>query len=419
MNSLIFDTHKFNHSALVAVYRSRTFCRQPLSLSMKILKRVTMYLLLLTILLSSTAFLVLLLPSFGESPGKDRQRRLALSPNYKDGKFVNLLETPVMHPDASYWKMIKQQFSRGENRVPLHPIPVLKRDLHQQAPAGKWAITWFGHSTLLVQLAGKTILVDPVLSQRASPFQFVGPQRFAGTHVYRAADFPAIDYLLITHDHFDHLDHQTIVDLAPKVGHFYVPLGVGAHLEKWGVPPHQIRELDWWEEVPLSPGLLLAATPARHFSGRGLNRNETLWASYVLKAGGQALYLGGDSGYGPHFKDIGEKYGPFALTLLECGQYNGYWPNIHMMPEETAQAHLDLRGQVLMPIHWGKFKLALHSWTEPVERLVVKARELGIQTIMPVPGAQVLSDTPVPTALWWQRKHGQGPEDPSATRENR
>jgi L-ascorbate metabolism protein UlaG (beta-lactamase superfamily) len=371
--------------------------------SMKILKRLLMYLLFLTLFLSGTVFMVLLLPSFGQSPRKDRQQRLALSPNYKDGHFVNLVETPVMHPDASYWKMIKKQFSQEENQVPLRPIPVIKRDLTLPAPEKEWAITWFGHSTLLVQLAGKNILIDPVLSQRASPFQFVGPRQFPGTDAYRAEDFPAIDYLLISHDHFDHLDHQSMVQLAPRVGQFYVPLGVGGHLEKWGVPSHKIRELDWWEEVRLAPDLLLAATPARHFSGRGLSRNETLWASFVLKTAAQAIYLSGDSGYGPHFKAIGDKYGPFDVTLLECGQYNGYWPNIHMMPEETAQAHVDLKGQVLIPIHWGKFKLAYHSWTEPVERLSVKARDLGIKVMMPLPGAQMLPLSPSPAPFWWQQ----------------
>jgi L-ascorbate metabolism protein UlaG (beta-lactamase superfamily) len=370
---------------------------------MKIFKRVVMSFLYLTIFLSATVFMVLLLPSFGQSPKKERQLRLEKSPNYKAGKFVNLLETPMMHPDASYWKMIKNQFQQKPDQAPLKPIPVLKRDLNQEVKGRDWVITWFGHSTLLVQLAGKNILIDPILSQRASPFPFAGPKKFPGTFAYQVSDFPAIDYLLISHDHFDHLDHQTIVGLAPKVGLFYVPLGVGSHLEKWGVPVQKIREMDWWEEARLSPGLLLAATPARHFSGRGLSRNETLWASFVLKTPDQAIYLSGDSGYGPHFKEIGEKYGPFQVTLMECGQYNGYWPNIHMMPEETAQAHLDLKGQVLIPIHWGKFKLAFHSWTEPVERLSAKARELGITTLMPQPGEQIVPGSSRPPAYWWQK----------------
>jgi L-ascorbate metabolism protein UlaG (beta-lactamase superfamily) len=370
---------------------------------MKILKRIAMYFLCLTLFLCGAVFLVLLQPGFGQSPDKERQQRLAQSPHYQDGKFVNLVETPVMLPDASYWKLLREQFSRGDNRVPVRPLPALKRDLSQASPGQELSLTWFGHSTILVQLAGKNILIDPIFSQRASPFQFVGPKNFPGTDVYTAADFPAIDFLLISHDHFDHLDHHTIVELAPRVGLFYVPLGVGAHLEKWGVARHKIRELDWWQEVQLAPGLLLAATPARHFSGRGLSRNETLWASYVLKSNSQAVYLSGDSGYGPHFKAIGEKYGPFDVTLMECGQYNGYWPNIHMMPEETALAHLDLKGKVLIPIHWGKFKLALHAWTEPVERLTVKTRELGIKTIMPLLGEQILPTSHPAPVPWWQQ----------------
>jgi L-ascorbate metabolism protein UlaG (beta-lactamase superfamily) len=370
---------------------------------MKILKRTLMYLLIFTLFLIGTGFLVLLHPTFGQSPGRAQQQRLARSAHYQDGKFVNLVETPVMHPDASYWKLLRQQFSRGDNREPARPLPAIKRDLTAALPDSEISVTWFGHSTLLVQLAGKNILIDPIFSARPSPFQFIGPRNFPGTDVYAARDLPAIDYLLISHDHFDHLDHQTIVELAPRVGMFYVPLGVGGHLERWGVPAAKIHELDWWEEVRLSPDLLLAATPARHFSGRGLRRNETLWASYVLQTATRSVYLSGDSGYGPHFKAIGDKYGPFALTLMECGQYNSYWPNIHMMPEETAQAHLDLKGEVLMPIHWAKFRLALHSWTEPVERLTLKARQLGIQTLMPLVGEQVLLPPKPAASFWWQK----------------
>jgi L-ascorbate metabolism protein UlaG (beta-lactamase superfamily) len=369
---------------------------------MQILKRIIMYLLFLTLLLCGIAFLVLLDPVFGQSPTKEQRQRLEKSPHYKDGRFVNLLETPVMSADASYWKMIRQQFSRGQNQEPVRPLPARQQDLGQAPPGQELSVTWFGHSTLLVQLAGKNILIDPIFSARPSPFQFIGPRNFPGTGVYGARDLPVIDYLLISHDHFDHLDHQTIRALAPRVGLFCVPLGVGGHLEKWGIPRQKIRELDWWEEIRLAPDLLLAATPARHFSGRGLRRNQTLWASYVLKTGSQSVYLGGDSGYGPHFKAIGDKYGPFDMTLLECGQYNGYWPYIHMMPEQTAQAHLDLKGRVLVPIHWGKFKLAFHPWTEPVERLRVKTRELGIKTLMPLLGERVQPDTPPAATYWWQ-----------------
>lgn len=363
-----------------------------------------MYFVLITVLLSGITFLVMQQPTFGQSPKKDRRKRIEQSPNFRDGKFQNLEETVMMHPDASYWKLFKMQLSKGDNRVPTEPIPVIKRDLKVPVKTTEPVITWFGHSTIMVHLNGKNLLIDPVLSKYASPFQFIGPKNFPGTDVYDADDFPNIDFLLISHDHFDHLDHKTIEQIAPKVGHFYVPLGVGAHLESWGVNAEKITELDWWDEVEIAPNMKLAATPARHFSGRGLfNRNETLWASYVLKSADKSIFLGADSGYGKHFKTIGEKYGPFDLTMLECGQYNVNWPNIHMMPEETAQAHIDLKGKVLMPIHWGKFKLALHSWTEPVERLTKRGKELGINMLLPEIGQQVPIDTTLAPPAWYEK----------------
>lgn len=378
---------------------------------MQILKKIIMYFVLITVLLSGITFLVMQQPTFGKAPEKEKRKRLEQSPNFKDGKFQNLEETPAMHPDVSFWKIMREQLKTGDNRVPAQPIPVVKRDLKTNVPTAEPQITWFGHSTILVQLAGKNILIDPVLSKRASPFQFLGPKNFPGTDVYQAEDFPEIDFLLISHDHFDHLDHETIEKLHPRVKHFYVPLGVGAHLEKWGVAPGKITELDWWDEVEMAGGMKLVSTPARHFSGRGLfNRNETLWTSYVLKTADQAIFLGADSGYGTHFKTIGEKYGPFDLTLLECGQYNENWPNIHMMPEETAQAHLDLKGKVLLPIHWGKFKLALHPWTEPVERLTVKAEALHIKLLLPEIGQRVPIDTTLAQAPWYRQQGQTVPE---------
>ncbi len=370
-----------------------------------------MYILIVTLVLSALTFMVVQQPSFGQSPKKERLKRLQQSPNFRDGKFWNLEETPMMHPDANYWKLMRQQFSKGDNRVPTQPLPVIKRDLKVPVKNAEPVITWFGHSTLLLQLNGKNILIDPVLSKFASPFQFIGPKNFPGTDVYSAKDFPQIDFLLISHDHFDHLDHKSIKDLAPKVSQFIVPLGVGAHLEGWGVASEKIRELDWWDEAEIAPGMKIASTPARHFAGRGLfNRNETLWTSYVLKTEKHAIFLGADSGYGTHFKTIGDKYGPFDLTMLECGQYNQNWPNIHMMPEETAQAHVDLKGKILMPIHWGKFKLALHSWTEPVERLTAKGKELGITILMPEIGQLTPIDTTLAPPAWWQKNKTNTPQ---------
>lgn len=339
----------------------------------------------------------------GNETKKERLQRLSKSPNFRGGKFHNQTETPVMSPDASYWKIMRQRFGGDEIRTPEDTLPVVKRDLKQPVNPDKVHLTWFGHSTILLQVQGRNILLDPVFSKRASPVQFAGPKNFPGTERYQAEDLPPIDYLLISHDHYDHLDKETIAKLAKKVKAFVVPLGVGTHLQDWGVPAGNIRELDWWDELELEPGLHLAATPARHFSGRGLtDRFGTLWCSYVLKTEKANLYLGADSGYGPHFKQIGEKYGPFGLTLLECGQYNTSWPNIHMMPEETAQAHLDLKGKTLLPIHWGKFSLALHSWTEPMERLLAETNKKDIRLTTPRIGELITIDSYLPFENWWQ-----------------
>ncbi|WP_225307076.1 MBL fold metallo-hydrolase [Adhaeribacter soli] len=343
--------------------------------------------------------------SSDKEPKKARLARLQQSPNFKDGKFQNQTRTEMMAENASFWKIMKDRFSSDVVKSPEEAIPVIKRDLTQPVLSEKLQFTWFGHSSFLLQWQGKNILVDPVFSKRTSPFQFLGPKNFLGTDVYQVEDLPAIDFILISHDHYDHLDRKTIEKLAKKVKQFYVPLGVGAHLQDWGIPQENIKELDWWNEVQITPELFLAATPARHFSGRSLtDRNETLWTSYVLKSRDQSIYLGGDSGYGEHFKQIGEKYGPFDITMLECGQYNTNWPSIHMMPEETAQAHLDLKGKVLMPIHWSKFALALHAWTEPIERLLAETEKQGIVVTTPQIGELVQLDKPATQSHWWQQK---------------
>ncbi|WP_040664423.1 MBL fold metallo-hydrolase [Nafulsella turpanensis] len=369
---------------------------------MKFLKKIMIPLLIATGLIGATTLFVIHQPPFGGKPTKEQLLRYRKSPNYKDGKFHNLVETPVMAPEASYIDLLRQQLAGGESRAPQEAILVVKRNMKETPSSGNPHLTWFGHSSYLLQLSGYNLLVDPVFSERTSPFDFVGTKAFAGTTEIGVEDLPAIDFVLITHDHYDHLDYPTIQKLAHKAKGFYVPLGVGAHLERWGVSSDQIHELDWWEEIPLVADLQLIATPARHFSGRGItDRNKTLWASYVLKSKQHSLYLGGDSGYGPHFKEIGNLFGPFDLTLLECGQYHPYWPNIHMMPEETVQAHLDLKGKVLMPVHWGKFTLSLHAWNEPVERVTAKAKEKGVTVVTPRIGEQVVVDSKLPVKPWW------------------
>jgi len=339
---------------------------------------------------------------FGSPPSNARLERIKKSSNYKDGVFKNLSPTPVMADDASYVDMIKKQFSGDSAREPSQSIPSIKRDL-TVILSEKPVITWFGHSTYLIQTGGKTILIDPVFSMSTSPVQFVGNKKYQGTEVYSPADFPGIDYLILTHDHYDHLDYQTTLDMKSKVKSYYMPLGVGSHLESWGIETNKLNELDWWQEIDLEPGYKLVCLPARHFSGRSVtDRGKTLWASYLLITPTHKIYIGGDSGYDTHFKQIADKYGAVDIAFLESGQYNAYWPFIHMMPEETVKASKDLQAKVLLPVHWGKYTLALHPWDEPIKRLMIEAHKQNVTVATPMIGEPVVLDSILPHSRWWQ-----------------
>ncbi|WP_227014091.1 MBL fold metallo-hydrolase [Paenibacillus psychroresistens] len=263
-------------------------------------------------------------------------------------------------------------------------------------------ITWFGHSALLLRINGLTLLLDPMFGRSPSPFPIFGPKRYSTKLPIEIEELPTIDAVIFSHDHYDHLDYGTIRKLKAKVKQFIVPLGVAGHLVRWGVDPQIIQEHDWWDEFTFR-GLTLASTPARHFSGRGLGgRDTSLWCSWVILSEDTRIFFSGDSGYGPHFKEIGSKYGPFDLTLMECGQYNERWAGIHMMPEETVQAHLDVQGKLMIPIHWGAFSLALHSWSDPVERAVKAAKQLGSAIATPRIGETVSIGAAVyPNSTWW------------------
>jgi L-ascorbate metabolism protein UlaG (beta-lactamase superfamily) len=253
-----------------------------------------------------------------------------------------------------------------------------------------------------MQVDGKTLLVDPVFSGHASPVTFT-TKAFAGTDVYTVDDLPEIDYLFLSHDHWDHLDHATVLRLKPKVKKVITGLGVGAHLERWGYDLAVIEERDWGESIALDEGFTVHMAPARHFSGRGLKRNTSLWSSFVLNTPGLKIYLGGDSGYDSHFKVIGEKHGPFDLAILECGQYNEYWKYIHMMPEEVVRAAQDLKARKLMPVHWGKFALALHAWDEPIIRVTAAAEKEGMPLLPPMIGEKVnLNGKSYVSKKWWE-----------------
>lgn len=336
--------------------------------------------------------------TFGKLPKGPRLERILQSPHYRDGAFQNSSPTAALREDASFFKMLKDFTHRPKTVRPADRLPVVKTDLKAlKAPA----IVWFGHSSYLLKLEELTLLVDPVFSGHASPVKIFG-KSFDGTDVFEIDDFGTIDYVLLTHDHYDHMDYETIVQLRDRARHFYTSLGAGAHLEYWGIAPDKITELDWGESATIQQGVTLTATPSRHFSGRGLKRAQTLWSSFVLKTTTRNLYLGGDSGYDTHFKTIGEQYGPFDLAILECGQYGADWPNIHMTPENTWQAALDLQAKALLPVHWGKFVLAMHPWKEPVERLLKAAAQATIPIFTPTIGQPLSLQAPDAQVRWWE-----------------
>jgi L-ascorbate metabolism protein UlaG (beta-lactamase superfamily) len=284
--------------------------------------------------------------------------------------------------------------------APFHRLPSVKTDL-KSLYSEKPVIVWFGHSSYLIHSKGTNILVDPVFSGHASPMRGM-IKAYPGANEYQAEDMPVIDLLIITHNHYDHLDTKTVAKLQHKIKAVYTPLGVGKSIAGCcNNKQLHITEMDWWETENVTSNITLSATPARHFSGRGLKRAGSLWASFVLKMHDYNIYLGGDSGYDTHFKTIGEKYGPFDLAILECGQYGKDWPFIHMFPEETVQASLDLKAKVLLPVHWGKFTLANHAWNEPIQLLVRAAAAEGMAITTPQQGEPVIIGETWPNHPWW------------------
>jgi L-ascorbate metabolism protein UlaG (beta-lactamase superfamily) len=339
------------------------------------------------------------LPQFGASPAFSRLHRIQLSPNYENGSFQNLTKTEVMNPESSWLELIKSYINPPKNRN-ADTIPNIKTDLKMLGDTAIQVI-WFGHSSYLLKLNNTHVLVDPVFSGYASPFSFM-VKSYPGANQYGVNDLPFIDAVLITHDHYDHLDYLTIQALQGKVKHFYVPLGVGAHLEHWGVDAGDITELDWWDSLSFEE-VKLTCTPARHFSGRLFKRGNTLWASYVLQFHGKNIYIGGDSGYDKHFKQIAEYFGAMDISFLECGQYNKNWPSIHMSPEETVQAAVDLKSTFVVPVHNSKFTLALHSWNEPLLRVKAAANNMPVKLVTPLIGEVVQFELERENIVWWDQ----------------
>ena len=365
------------------------------------MKRRTMLQLLLTstVALGGGSYVFLNQKFFGKYPANGRLARILKSPNYRNGIFQNLSPTEVMPKEVSKIGMLKKFINKSKNNEPQTIIPSVKTDL-KNLSAETPTIVWFGHSSYLIKSKNINILVDPVFSGNASPVSFM-VKAFEGTNTYGVDDMPEIDMLILSHDHYDHLDYQTITKLIPKVKKFYTALGVGEHLELWGVKPENIIEFDWMESHQVSSDISLTATPARHFSGRSFTRAKSLWVSFVLNIHGYKIFLGGDSGYDTHFKMIGEKFGPFDFALLENGQYNLDWHYIHSLPEETSQIAQDLNVKAFMPVHWAKFALAFHEWNEPMIDLKKYIEGKNLKMTTPMIGESVVLDRVYPDKVWW------------------
>ncbi|MCQ4260567.1 MBL fold metallo-hydrolase [Stutzerimonas stutzeri] len=312
-------------------------------------------------------------PVFGELPSGERLARIERSINHANGAFRNQIDTPMRTTDQSEWSMWMQTIfgEKGQPRPP-GPIPVVKTNLKTLNPFEDLVI-WLGHSSYFVQLGGQRILIDPVFSTNAAPIPMAN-RAFDGTSLYTADDLPEIDALLISHDHYDHLDYPSIQALMPKVRQVIVGLGVGAHFEAWGFSSRSVHEVDWNESVALGRQLKIHATPARHYSGRTLKRNQSLWVGYALISAERRVFFSGDTGYGPHFTEIGQRLGPFDWVALDMGQYDPRWASVHMNPEQAAQATEELRAKALTPAHAGRFSISPHNWDDPFKRISVASQ---------------------------------------------
>jgi L-ascorbate metabolism protein UlaG (beta-lactamase superfamily) len=330
------------------------------------------------------------------------------SPHAVDGHFANT--RPGAPIDARPVEVVTAMLNRGRAGRPARPVPLA--GVERSGPAAALAATWFGHSSVLVEVDGYRVLADPMWSERASPSRRVGPRRL---HPVPAPleTLPLLDAVLISHDHYDHLDTDTVLALVRSSrAPFVVPVGVGAHLRRWGVPADRVVELDWNATHRIG-SLALTCVEAQHFSGRGPARNTTQWASWAIAGPAHRVFFGGDTGYHPALAGIGERFGPFDLTLLPIGAYSRFWPDIHLDPEAAVRAHVDLRGGLFVPIHWATFDLGFHGWAEPVQRLLRAAADAGVAVAVPRPGERVDPATAPAggTPDWWS-SIAFGPETP-------
>lgn len=339
----------------------------------------------------------------GARVNQERLSEITRSPNWNNekGRFGNQLS----RVDGSFFEMAHKYFFGGSaHRLPVAPIETasLSADSFGSPPPSDLRITWFGHSSFLIEIESLNVLVDPVWGERASPFTFAGPKRFYPPLIELEV-LPQIDIILISHDHYDHLDYDTVQALKNRKLKWFVPLGLGAHLEHWGVPKAKINEFDWWEEQTVA-GVRLVALPARHFSGRSpffTDQNATLWAGWALIGETRRVFYSGDTALHPEFKDIGERLGPFDVTLMETGAYNQLWSDVHLGPEQAIIAHQLVKGKTMIPVHWGLFDLALHGWTEPAERIMQAAKLMNVDVSLLAPGEQFSPGQTRRNDRWW------------------
>ncbi|HEX5116226.1 MAG TPA: MBL fold metallo-hydrolase [Pseudonocardiaceae bacterium] len=328
-----------------------------------------------------------------------RAERMRRSPQYRDGQFHNARVTTTLPPPGTMRDTIRELVFGKQPRHPAGPVPLVTT---VPPPVTEGVhVTWYGHSSALVELDGARVLFDPVWGERVSPSALAGPRRLHPNPV-PLTDLPTLDAIVISHDHYDHLDLPSVRTLLrTQRAPFVVPLGVGAHLERWRVPAERIIELDWSESVQVA-GLRLVSTPAQHFSGRLFHRDGTLWTSWSVIGPTSRVFYSGDSGYFDGYAAIGAEYGPFDVTLIQIGAYSPAWPDIHMTPEEGVAAHIDLRGDLLVPVHWGTFNLSTHAWTDPADRLWLEAKARDARLAIPRPGERVDVADPPSVDGWWQ-----------------
>jgi L-ascorbate metabolism protein UlaG (beta-lactamase superfamily) len=323
------------------------------------------------------------------------------SPNYYNGKFNNLIKTHEGRKPGTFFDMVGEIIFGDEEREPKFELPVNKLgpSFFKSSPADGLRVTWMGHSSVLVEIDGRCILIDPVWSDRIGPL--IGRKRFHKPPT-KIDLLPKLDGVLISHDHYDHLDKATILALANRDTKFHMPLGVGEYLKDWGIPAKRIIEMDWWDSITLGGhDFTLIATPARHYSGRWFSSIPTLWTSWTFLGPHHRIFFSGDTGMFPIFDDIGKKYGPFDLTMIEIGAYHENLGDIHLGPIQAVDVHLSLKGKTLLPIHWGTFNIGIHAWTDPAERMIKTATNKSVDFVVPMPGQPVSTDKPIDLKKWW------------------